>query len=102
MQEARTTKDLLQAEEQLTEREAEIESLKGRAQYLAQSAQLASIWIELQPYILSQPVGDRWLPAETARQALETLVDSLRVLGDFMLFLAIAVLPWAVALGLVV
>jgi hypothetical protein len=102
MQETRTTKDLLQAEEQLTAREAEIESLKGRVQYLAQSAKLASIWIELQPYILSQPVGDRWLPAETARQALETLVDSLRGLGDFMLFFAIAVLPWMAALGLVV
>ena len=58
MEEARNTEDLLQAEQQLTQREAEIESIKGRMQYLEQSARLSSIWIELQPHILSQPVGD--------------------------------------------
>ena len=102
MQETRTTKDLLEAERQLTEREAQIESLKGRMQYLAQSAQLAGIRIELQPYILSQPVSARWRPAESARQAVETLVDSLRSLGDFLIFFVIAILPWAVMLGLAV
>jgi len=102
MQETRTTKDLLEAERQLTEREAQIESLKGRMQYLAQSAQLAGIRIELQPYILSQPVSARWCPAEAVRQAVETLVDSLRSLGDFSIFFVIAILPWAVVLGLAV
>jgi hypothetical protein len=102
MQEARVTKDLLEAEQQLTQREAEIESLKGRMQYLEQSARLSSIWIELQPYILSQPVSDQWRPAETARRAVETLVDGLRGFGDFLIFFAIAILPWLVAIGLVV
>ena len=100
MQETRTTKDLLEAERQLTEREAEIESLKGRMQYLAQSAQLAGIRIELQPYVLSQPVGARWRPAESVRQAYETLLDSLRSAGEFLIFFVIAILPWAVVLGL--
>jgi hypothetical protein len=102
MQDTRTTDELLKAEQQLTQREAEIESLKGRMQYLAQSARLARIWIDLQPYVLSQPVGTRWRPAEATRGAVETLVDSLRGLGDFLIFFAIAVLPWVVALGLVV
>jgi hypothetical protein len=100
MQQASTTKDLLQAEEQLTQREAEIESLKGRKQYLAQSAALASILVELQPSILSQPVGDGWRPAETTRRAFETLVYGLRGLGDFLIFFAIAVLPWMIVTGL--
>jgi hypothetical protein len=102
MQEARATKDLLEAEQQLTQRETEIESIKGRMQYLEQSARLSNIWIELQPYILSQPVGDQWRPAETARRAVEALVDGLRGFGDFLIFFAIAVLPWLVAIGLVV
>jgi chemotaxis protein histidine kinase CheA len=101
MAEARTTKDLLEAEQQLTQREAEIESIKGRMQYLSQSAKLASIWIELQPSILSQPVGDHWRPLETARRAVETLVDGLRGLADLTIFFAIAVLPWLLAVGLV-
>jgi hypothetical protein len=102
MEEARNTKDLLEAEQQLTQREAEIESIKGRMQYLEQSAQLSSIWIELQPHILSQPVGDEWRPAETGRRAVDTLLDGLRGFGDFAIFFAIAILPWLLAIGLVI
>ena len=102
MEEARSTKDLLEAEQQLTQREAEIESIKGRMQYLEESARLSSIWIELQPYLLSQPVGEQWRPVETARRAVETLVDGLRGFGDFLIFFAIAILPWLAAIGLVI
>jgi hypothetical protein len=102
MEEARNTKDLLEAEQQLTQREAEIESIKGRMQYLEQSARLSSIWIELQPHILSQPVGDEWRPAETGRRAVDTLLDGLRGFGDFAIFFTIAILPWLLAIGLVI
>ncbi len=100
MSEADRTEDLLQAEEQLTRREAEIEATQGRMQYLSQSAALARISIQLQPYVLSQPVGQRWRPAETVREALETLVDGAQGLVDFLLFFSIAVLPWLLALAL--
>jgi hypothetical protein len=102
MQEARSTKDLLEAEQQLTRREEEIESIKGRMQYLQQSARLASIWIELQPHILSQPVSDDWRPAETVRVAFEALLSGLRGFGDFLIFFAIAVLPWLLLLAVIV
>jgi hypothetical protein len=103
MEDARTTDELLKAEGQLTQREAEIESIKGRVQYLTQSARLSSIHIELQPYILSQPVvGARWRPAETVRGAFEALVDSLRSFGDFLIFFGIAILPWLLLIGLVI
>jgi hypothetical protein len=103
MEDARTTDELLKAEGQLTQREAEIESIKGRVQYLTQSARLSSIQIELQPYILNQPVvGARWRPAETVRGAFDTLVDSLRNFGDFLIFFGIAILPWLLLLGLVI
>jgi len=102
MEEARSTKDLLEAEQQLTQREAEIESIKGRMQYLEQSARLSSIWIELQPYLLSQPVGDEWRPAETVRRAVDALLDGLRGFANFAIFFAIAVLPWLVLIGAVV
>ena len=81
---------------------AEIESLKARRQYLEQSARLSSIWIDLQPYLLSQPVGDQWRPAETARRAVETLLYGLRGFGDFLIFFAIALLPWLLATGLAI
>jgi Flp pilus assembly protein TadB len=102
MEEARSTKDLLEAEQQLTQREAEIESIKGRMQYLEQSALLSSIWIDLQPSILSQPVAEQWRPAETVRRAVEALVDGLRGFGNFLIFFAIAILPWLLAIALVI
>jgi len=102
MEEARNTEDLLEAEQQLTEREAQIESIKGRMQYLEDSARLSSISIELQADILSQPVSDQWRPAGTARRAVETLLDGLQGFGDFVIFFSIAVLPWLVAAGLVI
>jgi hypothetical protein len=101
MRNAQTTEDVLAAEQQLTQREAEIESLKGRLQYLEQSARLSSISLELRPHILGQPLDTRWRPAETARRAFDTLVSSLRGVGDFLIFFGIACLPWLVPIGLV-
>jgi hypothetical protein len=101
MSEADRTEDVLKAEEQVTRREEEIEATQGRMQYLAQSAALARISIQLQPYVLSQPVGDRrWRPAETVREALEALLDSAQGFIDFALFFSIAVLPWLLGLVL--
>ena len=94
MDNAQSTEELLQAEAQLTQREAEIESLKGRMQYLEQSAALSSISIELIPYVLAQPVDTRWRPAETVREAVEALLQSLRSVGDFLIFFGIFCLPW--------
>jgi len=101
MAEAQSAEDLLYAEQQLTQREAEIASIKGQMQYLSQSAALSSITISLQPYILSQPVDDTWRPAETVRRAWEALLSSLRGFGDFAIVLGIAVLPWLIAIGVV-
>jgi hypothetical protein len=70
-------------------------------QYLSQSAALSSITISLQPYILSQPVDDAWRPAETVRRAWEALLSSLRGFGDFAIVLGIVVLPWLIAIGVV-
>lgn len=102
MRNAETTEELLMAEQQLTQREAEIESLKGRQKYLLESAQLSSIYIDLQPYILSQPVDTRWRPAETARRAFDSLVDSAKGFVNFLIGFSIAVLPWLVLFGLIV
>lgn len=101
MSEADRTEDLLKAEEQVTRREEEIEATQGRMQYLAQSAALARINIQLQPHVLSQPVGDqRWRPVETARRALEALLDGVQGFVDFALFFGIAILPWLLPIGL--
>jgi hypothetical protein len=102
MEDAATTEDLLLAEQQLTAREAEIESLKGRMRYLSESARLSRIDIELQPYILSQPVDTRWRPMETIREALDKLVDGLRWFADFLIVFVIAVIPMLALFGAII
>jgi hypothetical protein len=102
MSEAQSAEELLAAEQMLTEREAQIASIKGQMQFLSQSAALSSIRISLQPYILSQPIDNIWRPAETVRRAWEALLGSLRGFGDFAIILGIAVLPWLVVIGLVI
>ena len=102
MQNAATTEELLLAEQQLTVRETEIESIKGRIQYLEGAARLSSITVYLRPYILGQPVELGWRPAETVRRSLDRLVDSLESFGDWLIGFAIADLPWLIFFGLIV
>ncbi len=102
MENANTTEDLLLAEQQLTQREAEINSLQGRQNYLAQSARLSSINIDISRYILSTPVDTSWRPMESVRQAFDSLLRSLRGFGDFLIFFIISVLPWLTVFGLVI
>ncbi|MBN2043734.1 MAG: DUF4349 domain-containing protein [Anaerolineales bacterium] len=102
MRDAAFTEDLLYAEEQLSRREAELEGLKGRLNYLAESAALSRINIGISPYELSEPIDTSWKPAETFRRAVENLVESLQDFADFMIIFLIAVAPWLVLVGLVV
>lgn len=102
LDDAETVEELLLVEEQLAQREAEIEALRGRLEYLAQSAQLSRIAITLRPSILSQPVAGVWQPGETARRAYSGLISTAQALIDVLIFFGIAVLPWLVVMGLVV
>ncbi len=101
MRDAEFTEDLLYAEEQLSRREAELESLKGRLNYLADSAALSRINVQLSPYELSQPIDTSWKPAETFRRAVENLLDSMRNFADFMIVFLINVAPWLIFFGLI-
>jgi hypothetical protein len=102
MADAEFTEDLLRAEQELTVREAELEALQGRLNYLADSARLSRIYIDLQPYELYEPIDTSWKPAETVRHAVEDLLDSMQGFADFMIVFGIAVLPWLVFFGLII
>jgi hypothetical protein len=101
MKQSATTEELLMAEQQLTQRETEIESIKGRMKFLSESARLSSISISLYPYLPSQPLDDTWRPAETFRGAVDALVNSLRGFAEFLIVFVIAVVPWLVVIGLI-
>lgn len=102
MRDADFTEDLLNAEEQLSRREAELEAYKGRLNYLAESAALSRINISLTPYELSEPIDTSWKPAETFRRAVEDLLMSMQDFADFMIVFGISFLPWLLFFGLII
>ena len=102
MKEAETAEELLLTEEKLAEREAEIESLKGRLEYLTQSAQLSRVVITLSPSVLSQPVTGSWRPGETTRKAYAGLVRSAQGAVNVLIYFGIVILPWLIVIGLIV
>ena len=99
MEQAATVEELLQAETQLTQREAEIESLQGRLDFLTQSAKMSKIEINLQPSALSQPLGLGWRPGETVQKAWRGLVRSAQGAVNLLIYFGIVVLPWLLLVG---
>lgn len=102
MSKAETVEELLSAEQQLTAREAEIESIQGRLEYLTQSAKMSKIEITLLPSVLNLPLGAQWQPGETARRAYRGLVKSAQGAINLLIYFGIVGLPWLVILGVTV
>ena len=96
LEEADDVEDALAVNQELSRLESEIEALKGRLQYLEQSAAFSTITVNLTPDALSQPieVGD-WRPAGVAREAIETLINGLQVLATVLIWGVIVFLPLA-------
>ena len=94
LDEAKSVEEALEVNRELSRLEGEIEAMKGRLQYLEQSAAFSMIVIDLTPDILSQPleVGG-WQPQGVARSALETLIATLQTLIDVAIWLVIYILP---------
>ncbi|MDR3576711.1 MAG: DUF4349 domain-containing protein [Anaerolineaceae bacterium] len=102
MQNAKTTEDLLNAERELTQRDADLAALKGQMQYFSQSAQLSSINVELRASVLNQPIVQQgWQPNEAVHQAVSTLINSLQGVGNFLILFVIAILPWLLVVSLI-
>jgi hypothetical protein len=81
--------------------EGEIEVIKGRMQYLSQSAGFSTISINLTPDIAAQPLDPQtWRPGLVARESFETLVNALQGIANFLISTAIVLGPLALLFGL--
>ncbi|MCL5998422.1 MAG: DUF4349 domain-containing protein [Chloroflexi bacterium] len=94
MEKAEKTEDVLAVFNQLTQIRGEIEQIKGRMQYLSQSAALATISVTLIPDQLAQPVQVAgWRPEGVAKSAIEALIAALQGLASLAIWLVIVILP---------
>lgn len=83
--------DVLAIHREITAIRAQIESLKGRQQYLSRMSALATITVEIRPKEAPRTVIQRarWNPLVTASQALRGFVEMLQVLVDIAIYLLI-------------
>jgi hypothetical protein len=91
MDRAVTVNDLMNVQQQLINLQSQIDSLKGQQKYLEQSAKLAKIVIYLSTDDLSLPYSptNEWRPAVIFKQAVRSLIGSLRSLGTLIIWLAV-------------
>ncbi len=86
--------DILAVHRELTAIRGQIEVLKGRVQYLERTAAMAAVTIELIPDVLARPIASSgWRPSETVSQAFRSLVNTLRLVADAAIWVALYVLP---------
>jgi hypothetical protein len=100
LDQAESVEEALAVNQELSRLEGEIESYKGRIQYLEQSAAFSTLSISLTPDELSQPIQvGGWRPQGVARDAIEALVGAFRVLATLLIWGVIFCLPIGLVLG---
>lgn len=101
LDQAEDTEAVLAVYEQLSQTQGEIEQVKGRMTYLQKLSAMATITVNLSPEESEPPVIEEgWRPARTLRNAARTLVGTLEVLGDAIIWFAIYVLPILLVMAL--
>lgn len=101
LEEAEDTEAALAVYEQLQTIQADIERVKGRMQYLEQSAAMATINLDLIPDELAQPIQvGGWHPEGTLRNAFQSLIHVLQFLADAAIVVVVLILPTLILLAI--
>jgi hypothetical protein len=94
LDEAEDTEAALAVLEQLTRVTGEIEQVKGRMEFLQESAAMSSISVELTPDELAKPIEvGGWYPQGTARVAVQRLITISQGFVDALIVFVINVIP---------
>jgi hypothetical protein len=101
MEDANRTEDVISVFNQLTSTREQIEVIKGRIQYLEQSAAFSAISVELIADAAVQPltVGG-WQPGGVAKDAIQALINAFRAIANLAIWLVLFVLPVLLVLAL--
>ncbi len=101
LDEAETVEEALAVNQELSRLESEIEAMKGRLQYLSQSASFSTITVDLTPDVVAQPIEpSNWRPAVTFRNAVDSLVEALQGVAEFGIWFVIYLLPLLLVVGI--
>jgi hypothetical protein len=96
LEEADNVEEALAVNAELSHLEGEIEAIRGRIQYLEQSAAFSTISVRITPDALSQPIEvGGWRPAGVTRDAVEALITALQGLATIAIWIVVVLLPLA-------
>ena len=92
LEKAATVEEALKVNESLSQVQGEVEQVRGRMEYLKQSAALSTVTVSLVPVPAIAPIVEEggWQPLAVARGALRELVE----LGQGLVNVAIVLLVW--------
>lgn len=94
LEETQNVEEALAVNVELSRLEGDIEVIKGRMQYLSQSAAFSTISVSITPDIVSQPIEvSGWRPQGVFREAIDALIEALQGLGTFLIWVAVYILP---------
>jgi hypothetical protein len=94
MASATKTEDVLSVYSQLVSVREQIELIRGQMKYYEQSAALSSVSTQLIANAAMQPITIAgWQPKGVAKEALQSLINTLQSLADFGIRLVILYLP---------
>lgn len=94
LEDARDVEDALAVNAELSRLEGEIEAVRGRIQYLEQSAAFSTINVRIIPDALAQPIEiGTWRATGVVRDALSALVTALQGVATLGIWLLIVALP---------
>jgi hypothetical protein len=96
LEDADDVEEALAVNAELSRLESEIEAMRGRIQYLEQSAAFSTIRVEITPDALTQPIEvGGWRATGVARDAVRALISALQGLATIAIWVVIVLLPLA-------
>jgi hypothetical protein len=99
---ATKTEDVLNVYNQLQQVQMQIEQVKGQIQYYEQSAALSAISVTLRANEAVQPLTiGAWQPTGVAKNAVQALINTLKVIVNIVIWTVILILPVLLILWLV-
>ena len=97
---AEETEDVLSVFRELTNIREQIEVLEGQIKYYRESARLSAISVNIQAQEAVAPITiGGWQPAAEAQKALQALIDGVKYLVDFLIWLVILIIPLLLIIG---
>jgi len=94
MEQAYETEDVLSVYNRLVDVQEQIELIKGQMQYYEQSAALSAISVNIQANEAVQPLKiGNWQPVGVAKRAIQALINTLELIANFLIWVALYILP---------